>query len=45
MLGASYEHLGREAEGKAAILKFDELRAKKGHYGTCRINDINYWNF
>ena len=45
MLGASYGHLGREAEGKDAILKFDELRAKKGHRSNYKISDVDDWIF
>ena len=44
-LAASYGHLGREAEGEAAIQKFEELRRKLGHsqpYGTRKLDS---WRF
>ena len=45
LLAASYGHLGREAEGEAAIQKFEELRRKLGHsrpYGT---RELDSWRF
>jgi tetratricopeptide (TPR) repeat protein len=45
LLAASYGHLERESEGKAAIQKFDDLRKDKGidySYGT---SELSYWNF
>jgi len=45
LLGASYGHLGRKAEGGAAIQKFDELRKEKGINQPYRAIKLDYWIF
>jgi len=45
LLAASYGHLERKAEGKAAIQKFEDLRRERGidySYGT---SELSYWSF
>lgn len=34
-----------KAEGKVAILKFDELRARKGHRSSYTISNVDDWKF
>jgi len=45
LLAASYGHLDNEAEGKAAIQKFNELREKLGYFGSYRANELYWWTF
>jgi TolB-like protein len=44
-LAASYGHLGLEAEGKAAIQKFNKLRGKLGHSVSYRASELYWWRF
>jgi adenylate cyclase len=45
LLAASYGHLGREAEGKEAIRKFEELRAKMGITLSYRVSGLSWWSY
>lgn len=43
-LAASYGHLGREAEGKAAIKMFNQLRAAKGDPKPYQASRVSWWS-